>query len=73
MRGERSFYNGRTGRAEARLTRVGIGKRGEVAVWQSYSEGNGPNHYPDTDEGYAAALADYEARVARLQAGEATC
>jgi len=68
MRDERSFYDGRTEREEARLWRDSDG-------WSVWSREEDNARYPGTDEGYAQALADYQSRVARAMTrnGRAGC
>lgn len=59
---ERSFFNGRTGRTEARLWRDG---EGHWRVWDVETGGEGWQ-YQGTESGYRNALARYEARIAIL-------
>lgn len=62
MRGERSFYNGRTGREEAWLWRDSAADE-----WVVESLDRDEARYSGCAKGHAAALTDYNARVARLQ------
>lgn len=64
MRETRIFFNGRTLRDEVWLERATLGG---TPAWHVTERGGQPRigeRYPDTDEGYAAARADYERRVA---------
>jgi hypothetical protein len=69
MREERSFYNGLTSRKEVWLERF-TQSPGKPAWCVSEYGHRVPNAmFADTDEGYAAARADYEMRVGRMMSG----
>ena len=66
MKGERVFFNGRTMRIEVWLDWY-VRTDGQI-FWNVIDRRDGPvgdpTLYPPTDEGYAAALADYKRRIA---------
>lgn len=68
MREARFFFNGVSRRSEVALER--FIKHDGGFFWTVSEDGgeNPPGVYNDTDEDYAAALADYEARVAERMA-----
>lgn len=65
MKGQRVFFNGRTGRNEVWLDSYQRGFDGKFFwVVTEYGETHRGTFYSATDEEYAEALADYERRVA---------
>jgi len=69
IRETRVFWNGKTGRNEVWLELVG--PTTDTREWTVWERGHRVplQQYPNTDDGYAAARADYEARVAiRMEA-----